>query len=131
MKLLLDTHIWIWSVLEPNRLSRRVAGELSSPSNEVWISPVSTWEILALSAKGAITLLPNASEWIAASMTHAAFREAPLTHEVVMSTEQIELINRDPADCFLAATAKTFGLTLVTSDANLIRGRGYSVLANG
>jgi PIN domain nuclease of toxin-antitoxin system len=36
----------------------------------------------------------------------------------------------DPADRFLAATAKTFGLTLVTADENLIRGRGYTVLAN-
>ncbi len=130
MKLLLDTHIWIWSVLEPKRLSKRVAGALSSSANEVWISPVSTWEILALSAKGRITLLPGAHEWIAASMNRASFREAPLTHEVVMNMETIELVHRDPADWFLAATAKSFGLTLVTSDANLIRGRGYSVLAN-
>jgi PIN domain nuclease of toxin-antitoxin system len=130
MKLLLDTHIWIWSVLEPRRLSKRVARVLSSSANEVWISPVSTWEILALSAKRRITLLPNAQEWIAASMTHALFREAPLTHEVVMGMEQIELSHRDPADWFLAATAKSFGLTLVTSDEKMIHGRGYSVLAN-
>jgi predicted nucleic acid-binding protein len=44
--------------------------------------------------------------------------------------EQIELSSRDPADCFLAATARSFDLTLVTSDANLIRGRGYQILAN-
>ena len=43
---------------------------------------------------------------------------------------RIELPHRDPADRFLAATAKHFGLTLVTADANLIRGRGYAVLAN-
>ena len=130
MKLLLDTHIWIWSVLEPKRLSRRVAGVLSNSANEVWISPVSTWEILTLSARGRITLLPNAHDWITASITRAVFREAPLTHEVVMGMEQIELIHRGPADWFLAATAKSFGLTLVTSDENLIRGRGYPVLAN-
>jgi len=130
MKLLLDTHIWIWSALEPRRLSRRVTEALSSSANELWISPVSTWEIIALSAAGRLTLLPDTHEWIAASVAKAAFREAPLTHEVVMGMAKIELNHFDPADWFLAATARNFGLTLVTSDANLIRGRGYQVLAN-
>jgi PIN domain nuclease of toxin-antitoxin system len=130
MRLLLDTHIWLWSVLEPKRLSRRVAKALSAPDSEVWISPVSTWEILALAAKGRLALNPDPHRWIAATMTRASFREAPLTQEVVMGMRTIELPHRDPADWFLAATAKSFGLNLVTADENLIRGRGYPVLAN-
>jgi PIN domain nuclease of toxin-antitoxin system len=130
MKLLLDTHIWLWSVLEPKRLSRRVAKVLASPASEIWISPVSTWEILILHAKGRLTLKPDAKQWIADTMALTSFREAPLTHEVVMSMDNVQMIQNDPADRFLAATANSFGLTLVTADENLIRGRGYSVLAN-
>lgn len=52
MKLLLDTHIWIWSLAEPKRLSRRVHTDLIDTNNELWLSPVSTWEALLLYAKG-------------------------------------------------------------------------------
>jgi PIN domain nuclease of toxin-antitoxin system len=130
MKLLLDTHIWLWSVLEPKRLSRRVAKALTDPRNDIWISPISTWEILILCAKNRLVLQPEPRQWITESMARTSFREAPLTHEVVMDMEVIITAHKDPADRFLAATAKTFNLTLVTADQNLIHGRGYSVLAN-
>jgi len=46
VRLLLDTHIWLWSLAEPRRLSRRVLHELKDPNNERLLSPVSTWEAL-------------------------------------------------------------------------------------
>ncbi|MGA3024256.1 MAG: hypothetical protein ABSF98_05760 [Bryobacteraceae bacterium] len=61
MKLLLDTHIWLWSVGNPARLSRRVARALGNPANELWVSPISTWEILGLCRKGRIVLKPDAA----------------------------------------------------------------------
>ena len=56
MKLLLDTHIFVWSIANPARLSRRAAKVLADPRNELWISPVTTWEILFLYRKGRIKL---------------------------------------------------------------------------
>lgn len=50
------------------------------------------------------------------------FREAPLTHEVALATEDVVLVHSDPADRLLAATAKVYGLTLIAADENLIRG---------
>jgi PIN domain nuclease of toxin-antitoxin system len=47
-----------------------------------------------------------------------------------MATAQVALRHQDPADRFLAASAKVYGLTLVTSDRNLLAGKGFSVLAN-
>jgi PIN domain nuclease of toxin-antitoxin system len=41
MKLLLDTHIWLWSLLEPKNLTRRVAGALQNPRNDLWLSSIS------------------------------------------------------------------------------------------
>ena len=57
MKLLLDTHIWLWGLAEPKRLSRQVYRELTDTKNELWISPVSTWEILLLHADTVFTSL--------------------------------------------------------------------------
>ena len=128
MKLLLDTHVWIWSNLQPERLGRRAAKVLQDPRNEVWISPVTIWEILVLCGKGRLTLKGGPEAWISAALAGSSFREAPLTHEVALASDAVILPHRDPADTFLAATAKVYDLTLVTADENLLKGKGYSVL---
>ena len=130
MKLLIDTHIWLWSLLEPEHLSKRVRTALENPGNELWLSPISTWEALVLNEKGRVRLEPDASTWIATALSRAPLKEATLTHEIALATESVRLPHRDPADRFLAATAHVYGLTLVTSDENLLSGHGYHVLAN-
>ena len=67
MKLLLDTHIWLWGLLEPSRLGPRTLSELRDTANEIWLSPISTWEALLLHAKGKIRLSVDLAEWIAES----------------------------------------------------------------
>jgi PIN domain nuclease of toxin-antitoxin system len=118
LKLLLDTHVWLWALHDQSRLSRRVREELKNPANELWLSPVSTWEALLLNAKGRIRLPNNLSEWLTAAT--APLREAPFTHEIVLLAQQLPLPHRDPADRFLAATAQIMDLTLVTADDNLL-----------
>ena len=56
MKLLLDTHIWVWSALERARLSTRLLAVLENPRNELWLSPISLWEVLTLCQKNRLTL---------------------------------------------------------------------------
>jgi PIN domain nuclease of toxin-antitoxin system len=128
VKLLLDTHIWIWGLLEPARLAPRVAKALQDRSNEIWISPISIWELIILVQKRRLILEMDPGEWIAQAVKAAPFREAPLTVEVALATRQIRLPHSDPADMFLAATAKVFGLTLVTSDVRLMATKGISTL---
>ena len=130
MRYLLDTHIWIWSLLEPDRLARHVAKELQNPENELFLSPISVWELLMLSRKGRIVLDEDAGAWIAKAFRAAPLHEAPLTHEVALATRHIELPHRDPADKFLAATARVLGLTLITADPQLAALRGLPVLTN-
>ena len=52
MKLLLDTHIWIWLTLEPKRLVGRVARVLDNPEHDLWPSPIRIWELRMLAQKG-------------------------------------------------------------------------------
>ena len=128
MKLLLDTHIWLWSFIEPNRLGTSVRQELQDPNNELWLSPISTWEALTLHDKKRVYLADDVREWIARNT--APFREAPLTHEITLEAQFLRLIQRDPADRFLAATAKVLDLTLVTADASLLGLGEIATLAN-
>lgn len=128
MKLLLDTHIWIWSVSAVTELSSRVQQELAEPNNEVWLSPVSLWEALSLQAKDRIEVPGNSPEWLVRAAS--PFREAPLTHEIVAAAQQLPFEHRDPADRFLAATAGVLGLTLVTADRRLLGLGAIATLAN-
>jgi PIN domain nuclease of toxin-antitoxin system len=119
LKLLLDTHVWLWALHDPSRLSHRVRDVLRDAANELWLSPVSTWEALLLNAKGRIRLPANLSEWVTAAT--APLQEAPLTHEMVLIAQQLPMPQCDRADRFLAATAQIMDLTLVTADDNLLR----------
>jgi PIN domain nuclease of toxin-antitoxin system len=117
LRLLLDTHIWLWLLSEPRKLGRRTLQELKNENNELWISPISTWEALTLNFKGRIRLIGDLREWL--SRATAGTREAPLTHEIALVARGI-LMHQDPADRILAATAQVLDLTLVTADARLL-----------
>ena len=128
MKLLLDTHIWLWSLHDPSKLGARTQRELRDAANESWLSPISTWEALVLHAKGRIDLPSDISSWVARATS--SLKEAPLTHEIALAAQQLKFSHRDPADRFLVATAQVLQLTLVTADARLLGLGDISTLAN-
>lgn len=129
MKLLLDTHIWLWSLSEPARLKRPVAQALENKSNELWLSPLSLWEVVLLAERERITL-SQTQRWLATALEIVRPKEAPLTSEVVLATKDIQLAHRDLVDLFLASTARVFELTLVTADPRLLSGKGFAVMPN-
>ena len=127
MKLLLDTHIWIWLLQSPQNLGSHTHQELANEANELWLSPVSTWEALMLHRKKRVALSPDFLTWLRQSAP--GFVQAPFTHEIVLASEQLSL-HADPADRFLAATAQVLGLTLVTADRRLLGLGNIQTLAN-
>jgi PIN domain nuclease of toxin-antitoxin system len=130
MKYLLDTHIWLWSATQPDRLSKRVARILEDKGNELWLSPVSIWELTILCHKKRFRVHPDIPAWVAKSTSDLQIVEAPLTMEVALALSSISFSHGDPADHFLAATAKVFDLTLITSDDQLLALSDVRVLAN-
>jgi PIN domain nuclease of toxin-antitoxin system len=130
MRLLLDTHIWLWSMAEPSRIIRRVSKELEDAENEIWLSPVSIWELLVLARKRRIELDTEPVTWIRTALAEVSFKEAALTHEVAVQSVSVDLPHADPADRFIAATALVYDLTLVTGDERLLGCRQIAVLAN-
>jgi PIN domain nuclease of toxin-antitoxin system len=130
VKLLLDTHIWLWSLIEPSRLSRKVLKELQKTQNEIWLSPISIWETLLLARKGRIILDGNPENWVREALSNSGVKEASLNHEIAIRSLDLNLPHGDPADRFLAATAVVYDLTLVTADERLLNCRQYPTLAN-
>jgi PIN domain nuclease of toxin-antitoxin system len=130
MRLLLDTHILLWSLLDPERLSKRVANELENTSNDLWLSPITSWEILLLAEKGRIILDPDPATWVRGVFERIPFKEALINHEIAIQSRLLHLTHQDPADRFLAATSIVYGLTLVTADKRLMTSTHFSVLPN-
>jgi PIN domain nuclease of toxin-antitoxin system len=130
MRLLLDTHVWLWMAFEPSRIAPRLREVLANPENELWLSPISVWELTLLCRKGRIRVSPDVPTWVAKTIHELHLTEAPLTVEVALAVSSLKLLHNDPADGFIAATAKEFELTLVTADAQLARLHGISVLQN-
>jgi PIN domain nuclease of toxin-antitoxin system len=127
---LLDTHIWIWSLLAPEKLSRRVVKSLEAADVDLWLSPISIWELVMLVERKRVLLDRPVDQWVHDAMTQAPLREAPVTHEIALESRTIILPHGDPADRLLAATARVLNLTLVTADERLLRGKGFSALPN-
>lgn len=127
MKLLLDTHIWLWLFEAPKHLGHYASQELRNPENELWLSPISTWEALTLHHKGRIQIVEELGLWV--SRMTAGTTEAPLTHEIAVASRRLN-IHEDPADRILVATAKVLDLTLVTSDQKLLGLGDIKTLAN-
>lgn len=130
MKLLLDTHIWLWALLDPDRLSPTVRAALASSENELWLSPISVWEAHLLAERGRVRIDSAPAEWVERMVQALPRREASLTTDIAVASRRLALAHEDPADRFLAATAQVLGLTLVTADARLTSSTEYAVMAN-
>lgn len=118
MKLLLDTHVWIWSLSAPEKLTPKVRRALEKPGQELWLSPVSTWEVALLVEKGRMKIEGHLEAWLPKAV--ARFQEAPVSHDIAAAFADIRLPHGDPADRLLLATARVLHLTLVTADERLI-----------
>ena len=130
VNLLLDTHIWLWSLLEPERLAPPVAAALADERARRWLSPLSVWEALLLIDRKRLHVERPAEEWVREALAAAPVEEAPVTNEVVFASHALTTRHRDPVDRFLAATAQVFDLALVTADRELYRLPGVTVLKN-
>lgn len=128
MRLLLDTHIWIWAAIRPEALSRAAAESIMDRANELSLSTITIWEILVLARKGRIDIGNDRHAWVKEHLVESTIPKVlrPITAEIAARSERLPgYENPDPADRFLAATALEHDLLLVTADRSL---RDYTVL---
>jgi PIN domain nuclease of toxin-antitoxin system len=124
MKLLLDTHVWIWAAEGARSLGPECRKLLAEPATQRWVSPVSTLEIARLVARKEIILACPLSEWIARSMTSLKLQTVGLDHATAMEAYALPGdFHPDPADRQLVAAARIHGLRLVTADSRILEYR--------
>ena len=117
-RLLLDTHALIWALSNPRRLPARVAKSIRDPETDVYVSPVSTWEI---AIKATLRKIDANVADVVRGMRAASFDELPV---VVAHTVRLDALpdhHRDPFDRLLVAQAIEERLTIVTHDPLIAR----------
>ena len=114
-RLLLDTHVLLWSLAEPPRLRDRARDAIENADNDVFVSAVTAWEITVKRAKGRLIAPDNLS----AIVEEKGFTHLPLTFHHAEQAGSLPMHHRDPFDRFLVAQAQIEGLVLVTRDARI------------
>jgi PIN domain nuclease of toxin-antitoxin system len=116
MKLLLDSHAFIWWDSDPGQLSAPALAALRDPANSVWFSVVSVWEIVIKAQLGKLALrLPLAD--ITAQQQANGLQVLPVTLPHTLAVEGLPPVHKDPFDRLLAAQAIEEGAELVSADA--------------
>ncbi|MDC0677675.1 type II toxin-antitoxin system VapC family toxin [Sorangium atrum] len=130
MKLLLDTHVWLWAVLTPERIAATARQAIEDPHNTLLISAASAWEIAVKHAIGKLPL-PEKPELLVPRVIAALEAiELPVTSRHAISSAALPYHHRDPFDRLLVAQALCEGAALVTVDELLTR-YGATVLWAG
>ena len=114
-RLLLDTHVLIWSLSDVSRLAAMTHKAIANPRNHVFVSAITAWEIASKVAKGRLEAPGN----LAAEVDERGFAHLPLTFHHAEHAAQLPMHHRDPFDRFLIAQAQIEGLTIVTRDARI------------
>lgn len=124
MKVLLDTHVWVWAVEDPDRLGRRARRLLLHERNAVCVSPVSSLELTRLYSIGKISLRIGLLDWIRESCAALHASTLPLTHEVAVEAYSLpNFAHEDPADRILIATARLDAAVLLSADRTILEYR--------
>ena len=116
MKLLLDTHAFIWWTTDARRLSAKALGALADPQNQVWLSVVSAWEMQIKQHVGKMTLQLPLQAMIAGQQTTNAVQVLPVELPHVFQLDSLPLLHRDPFDRLLIAQTLSEGSTLISAD---------------
>ncbi len=117
MKLLLDTHVWVWSQEDPAKIGARMREAILHEDNEILVSTISTLEIARLIALGRLRFTMDLHAWIQHSIQLLMATTVLVSHEMAIESYRLpDPFHRDPADRVLVATARIEGATLLTAD---------------
>lgn len=121
--ILLDTHIWLWLLHQPNQLSSQAQKIIDTKElqNGLLVSAISVWEIAVKSSIGKLNLPLPIEEWYQLAQTHSGIVIEPLSPvDAIASTQLPSNFHKDPADRILVAIARRYSIPLVTCDAKII-----------
>ena len=120
--ILLDTHVWWWSLTEPENLSKKAITFIKhTKTDERFISSISIWEFAMMVAKKRIELKISPTKWLSRAIEETGIMVIELSPDI--ATDSCNLpgeFRKDPADQIIVATARVHNLTLLTKDQKIL-----------
>lgn len=117
MRVLLDTHVWIWLQYEPERVPEQTFEILAAAETDRLLSLASCWEIAIKAATGKLRLPLPLREFISARLETSATDLLPISLDHALGVASLPRYHRDPFDRLLIAQALAEGLTVATVDS--------------
>ena len=117
MRVLLDTHAFIWWANDDPSLSLSAKRVIEDRSNEIFLSAITSWEMAIKSAIGKLLLAQPVSSFIDAQIAQYNFRPLTITHEHAYQVETMTMHHNDPFDRLLIAQALMEDLVILTRDS--------------
>lgn len=114
---LLDTHAFIWSLDEPDKLSKEAFGIIEDLDNNIYVSAAVTWEITIKRTKSALDFTGD----IVQQIHEQFFLPISITHQHARALEQVPRIHHDPFDRIMIAQAIVEDMTLITRDKTIAK----------
>jgi PIN domain nuclease of toxin-antitoxin system len=117
VRLLLDTHAFLWAAADPDQLKPKARAAIEDSGNEVLVSAAVAWEISVKLALGKLTVPADPAVWFPARVHSLGFQELAITAAHALGVGGLPNVHRDPFDRIMIAQAQIEGLTLVTRDS--------------
>jgi PIN domain nuclease of toxin-antitoxin system len=121
VRLLLDTHTFLWWCAADARLSAAAVQAISDAESEVFVSAVSAWEISIKARLGKLPLPEHPKRFMTQMLARHAFGTLVITPLHALAEHDLPVLHHDPFDRLLIAQARLEGLRLVTNDAEIAR----------
>jgi PIN domain nuclease of toxin-antitoxin system len=121
VRILLDTHCWLWMLGAPERFSSDGLAHVSTPANELLLSAGSAWEIAIKHALGRLELPMEPAEYVPSRLLATGTLPLAIDHRHALRAGQLPPHHRDPFDRILIAQAQLEGLPILTSDPSFAR----------
>ncbi|HEX9735623.1 MAG TPA: type II toxin-antitoxin system VapC family toxin [Thermoanaerobaculia bacterium] len=128
MRILLDTHCWLWMQVSPQRISAPVLEVLTNPENQLFLSAASCWEIAIKWALGKLPLPSHPTEYVPRALERQGVAGVPVQHRHALHTATLPRHHSDPFDRLLIAQAQLDGLALLTADEKLAAYEGVDLI---
>ena len=116
MKLLLDTHAFLWFATADERLSRRARREIEREDAEIYLSAASVWEMAIKASLGRLTLPGSSLKGCLEAVSEQGFLPLPVEWDHAAAVSGLPFHHRDPFDRLLVAQSLTEDLPLVSID---------------
>lgn len=121
MRLLLDTHVAIWTLTEPRRIASRIFEAIGDPENEVKVSAVAVWEVAIKHRLGRPDSPPFSGHEAIGHFAQAGFAPLDVTATHAAMVQRLPPLHADPFDRLMLAQAIVEGMQFVTYDRHLSR----------